>query len=162
MPLSHDTLALLAILLLILATLILLVSHDWRLSIIALGMLYVGVFILVLNSWPLEMAVVKLVTGWISASVLGLGLLGLGDRISSSSRYYPSEIIFRISAAGLIVLVTISVVPKMREWLPWISPTQAFAGLLLIGLGVLHLGFTRQPFRTVLGLLTFVSGFEIF
>jgi len=31
----------------------------------------------------------------------------------------------------------------------------------LIGLGMLHLGMTVQPFRVILGLLTVLSGFEV-
>jgi hypothetical protein len=33
--------------------------------------------------------------------------------------------------------------------------------LILIGIGLLHLGLTAQPLRVVLGLLTVLSGFEI-
>jgi hypothetical protein len=33
--------------------------------------------------------------------------------------------------------------------------------MILIALGLLHLGLTSQPFRVVLGLLTVLSGFEI-
>jgi hypothetical protein len=35
------------------------------------------------------------------------------------------------------------------------------AGLLLVGLGVLHLGMTLQPPRVVVALLTVLAGFEI-
>jgi hypothetical protein len=161
MPLSAEVLALPAVILLSLAAVTLLVSRDWRISISALGLLYVGVFILVLLSWPMEMAVVKLVAGWISASVLGLGLVNYGAQLSLLGRYWPSEIVFRISAAGLVVLATISLVPGILKWLPEVNSTQAFGGLLLIGMGVLHLGFTLQPLQTVMGLLTFYAGFEI-
>ena len=73
MSLNSDALALVALSIVSLGALILLISHDWRLSVSALGVVYVGAFILVGFSWPTEMAVVKLVAGWISASVLGMG-----------------------------------------------------------------------------------------
>jgi hypothetical protein len=38
---------------------------------------------------------------------------------------------------------------------------QVWGGLILIGIGLLHLGLTAQPLRVVLGLLTVLSGFEI-
>ena len=52
-----------------------LVSRDWRVMIIALGIQYLGVFILVSLTWPLEMAVIKLVTGLIASAVLGMELV---------------------------------------------------------------------------------------
>ena len=33
--------------------------------------------------------------------------------------------------------------------------------LILMGMGLLQLGFTGQPLRTIIGLLTLLSGFEI-
>jgi hypothetical protein len=150
-----------AVLLLSLTALILLISHDWRLSVSSLGVLYLGVFTLVLISWPMEMAVVKLVAGWISASVLGIGLVNLGNRQYRPNRYLPSEIIFRFSAAGLVSLVAISLTPSLLELLPGASDEQTLGGLILIGMGLLILGFTQRPLQTALGLLTFFAGFEI-
>jgi hypothetical protein len=150
-----------AVLLLSITALILLISHDWRLSVSSLGVLYLGVFTLVLISWPMEMAVVKLVAGWISASVLGIGLANLGNRQYRPNRYLPSEIIFRFSAAGLVSLVAISLTPSLLEWLPGASYEQALGGLILIGMGLLILGYTQRPLQTALGLLTFFAGFEI-
>ena len=137
-----------AVLLLSFTALTLLISHDWRVLVSALGLMYVGVFILVLSSWSLEMAVVKLVAGWISASVLGISMVSLSPRQHLQIRYFPSEIIFRISASGLVGLVTISLAPGIQEWFQRISYEQAIGGLILIGMSLLHLGFTRQPLRT--------------
>ena len=150
-----------AVILLSLTALILIVSHDWRLSICALGVMYVGVFILVEFSWPTEMAVVKLVAGWISASVLGIGLMNLGTNLSRPSRYLPSEIVFRVSAAGMVILVVISLTPNIQEWLPFASFEQTLGGMMLIGMGLLQLGFSARPLKTIMGLLTFFAGFEV-
>ncbi len=150
-----------AVLLLSVTALILLISHDWRLSVSSLGVMYLGVFSLVLISWTMEMAVVKLVTGWISASVLGIGLMNSGNKNYRPSRYLPSEIIFRFSAVGLVSLVAISLTPSLLEWLPNASYEQALGGIILVGMGLLILGFTQRPFRIALGLLTFFAGFEI-
>jgi hypothetical protein len=159
--LSVDTLSFLAVVLLSLASLILLISHDWRLSVSALGALYVGVFGLTAFSWSLEMAVVKLVTGWIAASVLGMGLINLKEINNGKIRYWPSFIIFRLSAAGLILMVAFSLVSRIQIWLPGASFEQCLGGLILVGMGILHLGFTAQSLQTILGLLTFFAGFEI-
>jgi len=161
MVLSFDVSALPTVILLYFAALILLVSEDWRISIGALGVMYVGVFFLVKFSWPLEMSIIKLVTGWISASVLGMSLVNLGDRFRHTNRYLPSEILFRVSAGGLVALVAISLTPGVQAGLLGASYEQILGGLILIGMGLFHLGFTIQPFRTVVGLLTFFAGFEI-
>ena len=159
--LSFDSLSLPSVIILSLTALILLVSYDWRLSVTALGLMYTGVFILVTFSWPLEMAVVKLVAGWISASVLGMGLVSLGPKLQQPDRILPSEIIFRDSAAGLVGLAVISLTPSVQEWLPGASYEQTLGGMILIGMSLLHLGFTLHPLRTVVGLLSFFAGFEI-
>ncbi|MCJ7623785.1 MAG: hypothetical protein MUO76_09800, partial [Anaerolineaceae bacterium] len=39
--------------------------------------------------------------------------------------------------------------------------TVLWGGLILIGIGLLHLGMTTRPSRVIIGLLTFLSGFEI-
>lgn len=159
--LDFDAFSLPAVLLLSLPALTLLISHDWRVLVSALGLMYVGVFFLVLFSWSIEMAVVKLVAGWISASVLGISMVNIRHRQLRKTRYLPSEIIFRISAAGLVGLATISLTHGLRAWFPGLSYEQAIGGLILLGMSLLHLGFTSQPLHIIVGLLTFFAGFEI-
>jgi hypothetical protein len=158
--LTFDAFALPAVILLAVAATILLASYDWRLSLSALGAMYVGVFVLVALAWPLEMAVAKLVAGWIAASVLGMSLINRPMR-SPRPRYRFSEIVFRVAAAGLMGLVAVSLTPGMIATLGGVTFEQALGGLLLLGLGILHLGFTADPLRVVIGLLTVFAGFEI-
>ena len=158
---SFESFGLPALFLISAAALVLLISYDWRLSISALGSMYIGIFILIALSWPLEMAVVKLVTGWISASVLGMGLANSPQAWHRPDRYWPSEIIFRVSAAGLYILAALSLTPIVKNWLIAATTDQVLSGLILIGLGVFHLGLTAQPVRTIFGLLVALAGFEI-
>jgi len=158
--LIFDTFTLPAVILVTITAVILLSSYDWRLSLSALGAMYVGVFVLVALSWPLEMAVVKLAAGWISASVLGISLINR-PLAAPRRRYIVSEIVFRISASGLMGLVAVSLTPKVLAALTNATYEQALGGLLLLGLGILHLGFTADPLRVALGLLTVLAGFEI-
>jgi hypothetical protein len=55
----------------------------------------------------------------------------------------------------------VSISPRLVEWVESIGTIQAVGASTLIGMGLLHLGLTAQPFRVVIGLLTFLSGFEI-
>jgi uncharacterized membrane protein len=45
--------------------------------------------------------------------------------------------------------------------IPGISRPVVAGGLLLAGMGLLHLGMTAEILRVIPGLLTFLSGFEI-
>lgn len=137
----------------------LLVSWDWRWSVGALALQYLAAFAFVSASWPLELAAVKLVSGWMAASVLGLTRLGslrergLGPRLTETS--------FRILAAVLVALLVMGTAPRLASWISVVRLNQAWAALLLLGLGLLHIGLSASPFRIVLGLLTLFSGFEI-
>ena len=143
------------------ATLAILISHDWRIRISALGIAYAGSFGLVAFSWPPEMAVVKLVAGWISASVLGLAITSQPKADRVSSRLFPSEIIFRLSISGLMSLVIISLAPTIQLWLIEATLEQVVGGMLLFGLGLLSLGLVSEILPTIIGLLLCLMGFEI-
>jgi len=142
--------------------LILLVSRDWRVSITALGAQYVGIFILISLAWPIEYAVIKLIAGWISAAVLGMGLVDQAKAWDDELGRWMSGTLFRIFIAGFVGFVAFALTPGVGRWVPRATDIQIMGGLLLIGLGIFHLGLTAQPIRIVLGLLTVLSGFEIF
>jgi hypothetical protein len=150
-----------ALVLLALAAAVVLLSWDWRLSIGGLAFQYAGVFVLVAQSWPLEMAVVKLVTGWMAGAVLGMALIGVNPRWLAREHRRFSEVLLRALAAVLSGLLVISLAPRLSGWLPGSRLEQLQGGLLLIGMGLLHLGLTAQPLPVALGLLTVLSGFEI-
>lgn len=138
----------------------LLVTTDWRWSVAALGLQYLAAFSLVVGSWPLESAAVKLVAGWMAGALLGYTQL-IGSPPARAARRARSEIVFRILAAGLVLLVVVGAAPGLAAWATPISLAQAWGGLLLIGLGVLHTGLGSGIFARVVGLLTLFAGFEI-
>jgi hypothetical protein len=140
---------------------LLLVVRDWRLSILILALQYVGVFSLVALSWTAEMAVVKLVTGWMAGAVLGMAIVSLPEGSQELGQIDITGILFRLLLAALVVLVTASLAPELALWVPGILPVQAYGGAILIGMGLVHLSLTVRPLRVVLGLLTALSGFEI-
>ena len=169
------SLALPSVVIVLLSSVTLLISRSWRLSIGALALQYVGVFILVGLQWSLPVAATKLVAGWMSSAVLGLAIVGIpnnddamaketGDQ-ATKTKTFPLDTLsgnlFRLLAAGLVALAVISVVPGVAGWIPGLGNEQTMAALILIGLGLLHLGLTANPLRVVFGLLTALSGFEI-
>ena len=154
-----DLLALLAVVLVSLTGIILLVSPNWRVSVGALAVQYLGVFMLVALSWPFEMAIVKLVAGWMACAVLALANTGVPKSQSEQQGIFSGKL-FRLLAAGLVGLVVASVVPRIEVWIPEIGADQLLGAGILIGLGLLHLGLTSSTLHVVLGLLTVLAGFE--
>ncbi|RPI86908.1 MAG: hypothetical protein EHM41_06855 [Chloroflexi bacterium] len=154
-----------ALVLLMLTSAALLLSQNWRWSIIALAAQYFGVFVLTLLPWSVGMAATKLISGWIACSVLWIGITEAGTVRTESwkelDRSWPSGRIFRMLAVLLVMLIVPTIAPHVSELSPALSLPQAWAGLVLIGLGLLQLGFTAHPLRVVAGLLTILSGFEI-
>lgn len=142
--------------------LIILSSRNWRVSISALGAQYLGVFLLIALSWPIEFAIVKLVAGWIAAAVLGIGLVEQSEAWEDELGKWMSGTLFRIFLAGFFIFMAFVLTPSVVHLVLRASNVQVFGALTLIGLGMIHLGLTAQPTRIILGLLTVLSGFEIF
>jgi len=139
-----------------------LLVNNWRWMTGILALQYIGVLGLVSISWPVEIAVVKLVAGWMASAVLFLTYVN----VPTSADNTPYElslplIYFRGFAAVLIGLSVYSLVPAALRWFLGATNQQTLGGLLLLGLGLLQLGLSRQGIRIVIGLLTFISGFEI-
>jgi hypothetical protein len=150
-----------AVLLVAVTSLLLLSLRDWRLSLTTLGIQYVGVFVLVGLTWPLEMAVVKLVAGWIASAILGMELVSESSNVFGEDRFRVSRQFFRLILAVLVGMAILSLAPEAAKWMLRASYEQILGGLLLIGMGILHLGVSDQPFRSIMGILTTTSGFEI-
>ena len=156
-----EILALPAAILVLLTSLILLIGRDWRLLLAALGVQYIGVLLLTALSWPIEIAVVKLVTGWMAAAVLGVALINTPPELRAEDELPRPGVTFRIFAAALVGLVAFTWGGKLVAYTPEIASAQAYGGFILILMGLLHLGLTNRPLRVILGLLTVLAGFEV-
>lgn len=139
----------------------LLVSRDWRVELGLLGAQYLGVFWLTNQHWPINMAAIKLVTGWMAIATLGITRLGLkeGDD-EGGEKLWSQGSLFRLFFSGVVVLIVIALAPRVENIVPGIGIPVILGSLILLGLGMLHLGMTARPFRVILGLLTALSGFE--
>ena len=147
-----------AVVILVVSSLFLLLSQNWRASIAALAVQYLAVFFLVAVLWPVGLAAVKLVAGWMAGAVLSASqpeLDQLEDPYSGNAAF-----VFRLLVASLLWVLLFPVAPVLLAVLP-VSLSVAQGALLLIGMGVIQLGMTTRPLRVLLGLLTTLSGFEI-
>ena len=154
-----------AVILVTFTSLMLLIHTDWRWIVLTLAVQYLGVFLLVFSVWPLELAALKIVAGWMASAILGFSIYEAVKAEpsvwQSTEKFSPSGRLFRLIAAGLVFIIIFSISPKLFEWINKIEVIQAVGASTLIGMGLLHLGLTAQPFRVIIGLLTFLSGFEI-
>ena len=138
----------------------LILARSWRSMTIVLAVQYLGAFVLVLFSWPVNLALVKLVSGWMACLALATGLWNTPESLGEE-RFAPSGRLFRLLACGLVLIIILTASSGLQSWLPDVDSAHIWASLLLIGMGLLHLGLTTHPIRSVVGLLTVYSGFEI-
>lgn len=153
-----ERLSLVALVVLVITTLLLLLSQNWRWSIIALAVQYLAVFALVASVWPLGLAAVKLVAGWMAGAVLGYAQPDpeLVDDAGSGG----SAFVFRLLVAVLVWVLVFTLSPAFVALVP-LPSSLVMAAILLIGMGLVHLGVTTRPLRVLIGLLTVLSGFEL-
>ncbi|MBK9926556.1 MAG: hypothetical protein IPP66_14875 [Anaerolineales bacterium] len=139
----------------------LLLARDWRWLIILLSVQYVGMFILVLQHWPLGMATVKIIAGWMSAAILGMTRSNLDEDAVEKYSVLPQGRFFRLVAAAVVGLIAATVAPRVDAMMADAGVAVAAGSLLLIGMGLLHLGVTDQILRVTIGLMTVLAGFEV-
>jgi len=151
------TLNWLMLLLAILAGTGLLFSRDWRWSLGLLAVQYLSVFWMVQVHWPISLAATKLVTGWMACAILGIAQLNAKEETEST---WLQGRLFHIFAAGMVLAATFALSIRVDTWLG-VSLPIAWGGLVLIGVGLLHLGITSDSFQVIIGLLTVMAGFEI-
>jgi hypothetical protein len=156
-----DPILLGAIIIVSLTSAYILIGRDWRYCIGALAVQYIGVFILVNASWPVEMAVAKMVAGWMAGAILGIAMTSVPDTWRDSEKSIKFGPIFRILTALIILLTITSLVRHSETWLSMISIPIRWGSFILISFGLLQLSLTSHPLRVIIGLLTSLSGFEI-
>lgn len=156
------TLSWIIILLVVITSLGLLLERDWRRLIIFLSVQYLAVFILTLQNWPLGMASVKVIAGWMGSTILGMTRSGLPEQVGNKGKnLLPQGRLFRLFAAGMVGLIVAAATPRVDPMMADAGLAVTAGSLLLIGMGLLHLGVTDDILRVTIGLMTVLSGFEV-
>jgi len=157
--LNLQSFSFLAVLLLMATSLTLLISQNWRWTVIALAVQYIGIFWLVSQTLPVGIAVVKLVVGWMSGAVLAAS-----QPVNEFEDFHRRELsiqIFRTITSFLVWALVFSTAAQVQALFPRIQQYSALGGMLLLGMGLLQLGMTQQPVRVIVGLLTLSGGMDI-
>ena len=155
------TIAWIAVAIILITSTGLLIARDWRWSLILLATQYFCMLILTLQHWPVGMASVKLVAGWMSAAILGMTRSSFRAQDFEESGLWPRGRLFRLFAAGMVLLIVLATTPSVDTIMADAGYAVTGGSLLLIGMGLLHLGITDYNLRVVIGLMTVLSGFEI-
>lgn len=158
-----DTLRIIAVVVLLLSAAINLVRRQWALNILALGLQYVGVFLLILEVRSPLLAAIKLIVGLMVSLMLYLTLISSGLIESLvQRRQISSGELFRGTIALLLFLISFLAAAGLQQSaFPQSSQLLLTASLGLILFGLFQMGTITEPLYLVIGLLTFLSGFEL-
>lgn len=161
----------LSLLIILISVLHNLISSDWKWVIGALALQYVGIFLYVLENLSFPMALVKLIAGWIGAAILSASLINLSNVTAikinlADFREVKGKISFsakllRILTACLVGIVIYPGVGYLTRVFTGLNELQAAATLSLCSIGLLIVSFRPNLFFIIIGLLTFLGGFEI-
>lgn len=155
------TFAWIAVAMIVITTVGLLLARDWRWSISLLAIQYIAMFALTLQHWPLGMASVKVVAGWMAAAILGMTRSGLSNEDLPEENTWPRGRLFRVFAAVIVMIIVAAVTPSVDTAMADAGFAVTAGSLLLVGMGLLHLGISAHILRVTIGLMTILSGFEI-
>ncbi len=153
-------LPMLAFIVIVITGMVILIFRDWRINAAALGLQYLAGFILVDLSWPIGMAVIKLIVGWMASSALAFTCL---RQLKRKAEPEPaSSLIFR-GIIGLLTIIVIFIIASdiQQNIFPGVDLVILQAGLTLLGLSLMQLGSSAEPYLTIISLLSFMAGFEM-
>lgn len=141
---------------------LLVLLDDRRLLVFTLAVQYALVALLISFTLNVQIAGAKLVAGMVSCMILLIYLRTVKRNTAEDlARTIPFNRIFRFLAVLLVLLVAIGVSTVNLVNIEGIPPEIGTGTALLICLSFLHLGLCEEPLRAGIGLLTFLSGFEI-
>ena len=153
-------LTLLAFILIVIASMTILIFRDWRFNAVALAVQYLAAFVLVTRVWPVGMAVIKLIVGWMATTALALTCLRQ-KRLQTADESTAS-LIFRGLTGILVVLVIFVIAPILhQEIFLQLDLIILQGGLMLIGMGLMQMGTSSDSYLTIISLLSLLSGFEV-
>lgn len=154
---------------------ILVVSREWRLNVLTLTVQYFFIVLLLTRHIRIEVAAVKGLIGWIICMVIyvterqaSLPAPGEAASVMGPNGRTPTPRRWRISpraAFNLLAALLVSVAAytaMLRIPLPQVTGDVSLACYALVGLGLLLIGLSEAPMQAGIGVLMFLSGFDLF
>ncbi len=154
------SLSTLAFLMIVITAMVILIFRDWRINTAALALQYLAVFYLVTLSWPIGLAIIRLIVGWMATAAIGLTCLRqMDDNPPTES---TSSLFFRALAGLMIILVMFVISSNLQETVfPNVDLVIIRSGLMMVGMALMQLGTNASPYLTIMSLLSFMAGFEV-
>lgn len=168
----------------LLAAVVIVLVRDWRLSLLALAILYLFAGLLFVDMLDPRLAIVKVLVGlfvclilYLTARQVNWGRLPVDvtadeaaqldreQRVRMDRAAFPTTAPFRIFLALMIVLVAVTVAQRPEYRLPAIPESLDYVNLAvytLAGLGLLNLALTAEPLQAGMGVFMLLAGFELF
>lgn len=132
---------------------------DWRLRLLGLAFAQLIGFILILQIWPIALASVKLISGWMAVVVLSATMAATSSE-TSDQKFTISANVFKLMLAAFSWVAIAAVADNLISWLP-ISFTNLFVGLVFLFCGIFFMSLFTKINDIAVGLLIFLSGFDI-
>jgi hypothetical protein len=156
---------------------VIVVIKDWRASLLAMIIQYVIVGLLLMSEIRMELALIKTLVGALICVILYMTARHVawgrppqapppGDEEEEQTEppvsqwILPTELPFRFLAALLVMVAAYG--GASTQPLPDVGEAISLSAYTLAALGLLAMGLTDEPLKAGLGLLTFVSAFELF
>ncbi|MCP4358830.1 MAG: hypothetical protein GY796_12495 [Chloroflexi bacterium] len=168
----------------LMSAVVVLLAWEWRVALFALAAQYLFVTLLYVDVLDPRLTVVKALVGWfvclmlaITAGQVSWGRLPedvLPDEVAqvAAERKWrlgplavPAALPLRLAAVLILLLVVIALTQQPDSGLLLLGEMDSSFRLAvygLMGLGLLGLAVSDEPFLAGLGLLLFLSGFELF
>lgn len=153
-----SNISVIAVLILVITTTILLVVNHWRWMSIAWVFQVFSIFWLTTLSWSIAESVVKLIGGWITIAIVSSA--HPDSVLEKDQESISTGFGFRFLIAGMLWLFSFSIAPSIQS----IAQSRieiVWGGMLLFTSGLLQIGLSKNYVRTIIGLITFSSGFEV-
>jgi len=140
------------------ALIMILISNTWRIRVAGLAIVYLLSFISILQIWPVALASVKLIAGWMGVVLISASQVTKND--NDRLKQWNSQSIFRLLVTALIWVVIGAEVGSFNEWIP-IPYTNLLIGLNIIAGGLMFASVNQTVFDVIIGVLTFLAGFDV-
>lgn len=151
----------LAFILIVVTAMVILIFRDWRINAASLAAQYLAVFVLVTLSWPIGLSIVKLIVGWMATAALALTCLRQLD--ADNTPVEPaSSLVFRGLAGLFVIMVVFVLAPTLQESMfPRVDLIIIQSGTMLLGMALMQLGTSSDPYLNIISLLSLLAGFEL-
>src|SRR4030042_6650287 len=95
---------------------LIMIVPDWRLRMLFLAVIQLIGFILILQIWPIALASVKLISGWMGVALMSATMASSGSE--GRKDIQTSAKVFKIMLAAFSWIVIAASIDNLNAWLP--------------------------------------------